>query len=991
MRNFKRFLAMALTMLMVVSCFAMSSFAFTDDSEFEAYQKEIKVIEGLEIALGKTDGTFGFDDMITRRQMALFITRVITGNDPMVNEQSTTNYTPFTDLDTEGDFIGAISLASNAGIIIGYEKDGKTVYNPNGEITYQDALTMLVRAAGYGSAEMDAGYPWSFILKAKEIGLTEGVVNVDYYTSAINRGTTAKLLYNFLFTDCADGKAYVEKQFGAYCAMKTLVLTTPNPNYSLTDVNPAQFPAHPGYIGMNALLEDGLYDTATTYYFPWTYIADAANGLTANELLGASFDVITIDGFKTLLHVEMNERLEEVVVNDFDFHSGAVNFKGDAYLGVNKYSGIFTTGATWTGAQEIIAYALESDANPAVGFNGTAAANTAGNNGVWGEYLVDEWYNFIEAGYHNIVFKYIPEYAMVGTGIPYGKLMTNGEYMQITMAEYEDALSRLINTSDYTRAIYSKTTATNAAARKNSIYGYFVLYNDQDGTTEDSSKWDRCFYADSQYGRITAATANNVTTYKAFAGTYGPELASTTAAPVNKTGKAITLGSTPVYCQWFQDKITGQFYILKTYDWQTKFLCYYDYNNATLKLSDSETENWFQSIANTQDYVIGTTAFPNASQIAWICGAANLGDVLNQCLLQYIGIIVDDVTGRIIGIKGNTSTDYIFDKVVAYDSSYGMIIRVMNSAGTYEYISIDTLDDYPFYSLNGFAYGDAANYVAEQFVRYDKVTVVTDGRGNSNLKHTSQLMTDETGASASSDTIIIIEDSILGPMVKTVKKNSKFPVGQYVSVNGVRYYKNDNAQGACHQTVDATNTTYADGANVVDIVWYDGSLSRNAVAITNADGAAGAVYPYASLWLFSDVEPDANGAAWSTSNKHSNYVGFTSLLNDKTDKNGRVYSIANGNPIYSTSNYLNPGIYTVIKMADGKLYIGNELTKYSIATNTVDFAVAGDHVVANTSGTNAFAIDANWKLSVATSEVSGYAIAEAGLDINGLGTVKTIG
>ena len=923
MRNFKRFLAMALTMLMVVGSFAVASFAFTDDGEFANYSKEIKVIEGLKISIGKEDGSFGYDDNITRRQMALFIARVITGCDPAMNEKSTTNYTNFTDLDDGGDYIGAISVVTNAGIIKGWtNKQGNVVYGPSNGITYQDALTMLVRGLGYGSSELDAGYPWSFILKAKELGLTDGVVDVASYEDTLCRGTVAKLLYNFLFAECADGETYVEKEFGTTVAEKTLILTTPSANYTLTGVAANQFPAENphNYVALNELLDDGRFDTATTYYFTWDMLSGAAAGLDKADLIGASFKVLTIDGFKTLLDVELCNRVEYIGTLDsgygkVNWEGANININGVAHRGVNKYTGIFTTKDTWYGYNEVIAYNMEA-----------ASQDSTANSGVNGIYLVDSDLNIIESKTHNIVYKYMPEFVLIGYGIPYGKLMTGGTYMPISADEYAAAVEK-ISTLGYAGVTYPKTTAF---TKTNSIYTYFVGYDD-----EGDSSWDRCFYADFSYGRLKYVykADGKFDHYEVLEGTHGASVMAQAAAIKNLSGQNYNNGS---YVQYFYNPVNNTIYVGKVYDIQSGYLYYYNYGSNQIAFTESATNNWFNTIANASWFTLCTGAFPGANTMQLVAGVDNIGTLLNECLLQYVNYIYDAKANAIIGIFGNASTDYIYDKIVSYNSASGMVIRVMNSNGLYQYINITTVDNYPFYSSDGYAYEDAANAIATKFHQYDKVEIVYDSKGNYNLKHVSQATVHDVGETkATADTLIIIEDLILGPMVATVKKDGYFPAGDYVTVNGVRYYTaeeyhfgDDYYYEECHQDIEGGD--FKDViTNVVDIVYYDGSLTYNAVQVANDDSATNSIYNFASMWLFTDTESGLNDNNWASITR---YTGFTSLVRGVGKADGRVYPA-----VYSTSNYLEPGIYTLIRMADGKIFVGNKLTTFDLTTGTFMF------------------------------------------------------
>ena len=88
MSNFKRILALALTMLMVIGCFA----AFAGVSAFEdvdEFQDEINVLYHLGIVEGKdAEGKFFDPDAaVTRWQMALLVAKTMTGkvDDAYVN------------------------------------------------------------------------------------------------------------------------------------------------------------------------------------------------------------------------------------------------------------------------------------------------------------------------------------------------------------------------------------------------------------------------------------------------------------------------------------------------------------------------------------------------------------------------------------------------------------------------------------------------------------------------------------------------------------------------------------------------------------------------------------------------------------------------------------------------------------------------------------------------------------------------------------------
>ena len=78
MRNVKKFLALVLAMLMVVSAAATVS-AFEDVAEDNLFAEAIADLTVLEIVNGYDGETFGPEDAVTRQQFALMMARAITG------------------------------------------------------------------------------------------------------------------------------------------------------------------------------------------------------------------------------------------------------------------------------------------------------------------------------------------------------------------------------------------------------------------------------------------------------------------------------------------------------------------------------------------------------------------------------------------------------------------------------------------------------------------------------------------------------------------------------------------------------------------------------------------------------------------------------------------------------------------------------------------------------------------------------------------------
>lgn len=220
MRNFKRFLAMALTMLMVLGCVSLSAFAFEDYADGD-YTAAVENLADKGIIYGVSETEFDPESPVLRWQAALFLARMASGltstQDQAKIWYTETNTTDFTDVEPH-QYIGAIQYAANFNFIVG---NGDGTYNPDGQIILQDMLTMAVRALGYdvdpitGEPFGSAGYPWKYISTAVKLGLDKGLEDVAY-TAPLTRAQTAQLINNLFYTKSITGHSYAIDVFGDY-------------------------------------------------------------------------------------------------------------------------------------------------------------------------------------------------------------------------------------------------------------------------------------------------------------------------------------------------------------------------------------------------------------------------------------------------------------------------------------------------------------------------------------------------------------------------------------------------------------------------------------------------------------------------------------------------------------------------------------------------------------------------------------------------------
>lgn len=443
MRNLKRFLATALTVLMVVSGFAaVSAYTFEDVTD---YSEAITILNDLGIILGYSETEFGPDDDVTRWQMALLTSKLMKG-DVATETWEGENLTTFEDV-TPNHYCGAISYANQMGIVKG---TSETTFDPESGITYEQGLTMAVRMLGYGSAEADANYPWAYIDAASKLGLENGLIDM-VYTETLTRGETAQLLYNVLLTKTTYGTTYAEKVFGLETATIVITKTT---NLNMLDVTSTN--VKEGEVAFH-ILENGELGDAE-------YVIAASDlGLTGdlNDYVGASYYVVTTDGFKSVNGIHTNANAVLTAADYTVVDANNISIGGTTY-NINDGFDVYNV----CGSYEL---------------KGTGA------------YVKDSNNNLLDAD-GNIVIYYVPSqqlaYGYIGFGA-YAVRLENGNYIVPTDADYE----KVARVDD--RTVYAYGLIDNAVTEIGDINAYsdLVVYDDN-----NDGVWDRAFFKPFSFG-----------------------------------------------------------------------------------------------------------------------------------------------------------------------------------------------------------------------------------------------------------------------------------------------------------------------------------------------------------------------------------------------------------------------------------------------------------------------------------------------------------
>ena len=201
MKKLSKLLAalVALTMLFGMVSIPNAA-AFSDVNSENQYYDAITILSAFGIINGYEDGTFGPDKDVTRAEFATMLMRAMASAGIGSTDAAGT---PFTDISGHWG-ISDIRTAYDLGIINGMTP---TTFEPNSNVTYEQALKMIVCALNYGG-QADSIYdatkvsnpnlPWyyGYMQVARNLGLTDNVPVVNGQPA--KRAHIAQMIYNAL-------------------------------------------------------------------------------------------------------------------------------------------------------------------------------------------------------------------------------------------------------------------------------------------------------------------------------------------------------------------------------------------------------------------------------------------------------------------------------------------------------------------------------------------------------------------------------------------------------------------------------------------------------------------------------------------------------------------------------------------------------------------------------------------------------------------------
>ena len=200
-KSIKRIVSSTLSAALVLSASAGAFAQVPDDALESKHLEAIKALNALDIMVGDDEGNFRPGDKLTRSEFARIAVSIL-GMDDVA--QAANYPTKFADVPAYHWANGYINVAASQNIIVGDENGN---FMPDAEISYVEALAILVRILGYEPmADSRGGWPMGYLLTGNSIGIGEGISASS--ADKITREQIAQLAFNSLSINLMEQVGY---------------------------------------------------------------------------------------------------------------------------------------------------------------------------------------------------------------------------------------------------------------------------------------------------------------------------------------------------------------------------------------------------------------------------------------------------------------------------------------------------------------------------------------------------------------------------------------------------------------------------------------------------------------------------------------------------------------------------------------------------------------------------------------------------------------
>lgn len=226
MKILKRITAVTLIFAMAISVLTIQGTAASyKDVDGSAYYAE--AVEAL-TTYGIVSGYAGYyepNSYVTRAEFSKMIA-LVSGLDDEVYSKAGTRR--FDDVPLSHWANGYVNTAADNQLIVGYPNGS---FMPEKKITFAEAVTVLLRAMNYTTADLGDNWPYAYMVKASALGLTDGIKLGD--NSYITRGDLAVVIDRALQTAMNGSTQKLISKMDIKVTDEVLVIATKNEDSSL--------------------------------------------------------------------------------------------------------------------------------------------------------------------------------------------------------------------------------------------------------------------------------------------------------------------------------------------------------------------------------------------------------------------------------------------------------------------------------------------------------------------------------------------------------------------------------------------------------------------------------------------------------------------------------------------------------------------------------------------------------------------------------------
>jgi len=163
----RRLLSVFLALTLVLGSFGMAFGAVPADVVDTEYEEAVSALTTLGIIDGYPDGTFRPDNTITRAELAKLLIAALEMDDDAIRLYAS----GLSDVSTHW-AKGYVGYADKLDIVVGYPDKS---FRPQNPVSYDEAITMIVRALGYTSEDVGKVWPANYVEKGTELGILSGI------------------------------------------------------------------------------------------------------------------------------------------------------------------------------------------------------------------------------------------------------------------------------------------------------------------------------------------------------------------------------------------------------------------------------------------------------------------------------------------------------------------------------------------------------------------------------------------------------------------------------------------------------------------------------------------------------------------------------------------------------------------------------------------------------------------------------------------------